>query len=124
VIRTLLVVVVVALVPVATPAAEDQCGLFSKNEACRQGSPQFRVTLTPDQTLIVKPGTPDATRGIVARFTHPRADQPIDCDMVRWVDSSRDPLIAKRPPADVHHTMRVVEVPACSKPEPGRAPIR
>lgn len=128
--RTLLVVVVVAgLMPIATRAAEKQCGLFSKDETCAQPSSRFTVMLVPgtaqpDRAQTVRFGADETTPVLVVRSRRSLMDEPIDCDMVRWVDSSKDPLIAKRPPTDAHYTMRVVDVPACPKPEPERAPIR
>ena len=120
--RTRLVVVAVAaLMAAAVPSAGKQCGLFSQDEACRPSSPFNTVTLTRDGQDLV--GV-DTAQTIELRLRRPVIDQPIDCEMVRRVDSSEDPSIVQRPPADVLHSMRVREVPPCPEPESERAPIR
>lgn len=123
--RTLLVVVAVAaLLSAAAPSAEKQCGLLSQEEACGPSSTITTVTLTRDGPQRVRVLASETAQTIKIRVRPRGIDQPIDCEMVRRVDSSGYPAIVQRPAADVRHTVRVLEVPSCPEPESNLAPIR
>jgi hypothetical protein len=122
--RTVLAcLVALFLVSTDAPQAQAACGLLGPDKACQElRTRTFVVDFTPDQPQkpVVLHGRP-----VVVVLPHlPQPAHPIDCEMVRWVESSIDPQIAKRPPADIEHSMRVVEVPGCPKPESRLARIR
>ncbi len=125
---TLACLVALFLVSTGAPEAQAACRLLAPGTSCPDlGKRVFAVDFTPDVTQKrLVPLVPEAGRRpvVVMRGNPPHSAQPIDCDMVRWVDSSLDPAIAKRPPATIDHAIRIVEVPACPAPERKVARIR
>jgi len=93
--------------------AQNKCGLFSVDPACRQSSgPSMQIDFGKGQKAE-KPLRAPFPQGPWRPVAGGETKKAFDCHMIRSADRNLDPRIVKAPPSTVKYALRVIEAPSC-----------